>query len=164
VKAVFTAFFFLLTISRLFAQDVATSGMPTLETAFFAKLEKQLGNAVVAHDRVALESLLANDFELRTARSDGEVTLRDDWLNAAISTYKIRSFEISRLTVRPIGNSAVINFFYQQHAALARQDVSGDFFLVDIWQKAGNDWKLVARYSAGPGVTSKPASNPKTKE
>src|SRR5262249_7754306 len=108
--------------------------------------------------------LLASDFELRTARTGGELTLRDEWLQAATSTYKVLSFRISRLTVRPVGNSAVVNFFYEQQATFAGRDVSGDFFLVDIWQKEGNDWKLFARYSAGPGVTSKPASNPKTKE
>ena len=64
MKPIFTALFFLLTISALSAQDVATSRMPTLETDFFSKLEKRLGDAIVARDRVALESLLANDFEL----------------------------------------------------------------------------------------------------
>jgi hypothetical protein len=51
---------------------------------------------------------------------------------------------------------------HEQQGTFAGRDISGDFFLVDIWQKTGNDWKLVARYSAGPGVTS--MSNPKTKE
>jgi Domain of unknown function (DUF4440) len=138
--------------------------MPTIEVDFFTRLEKQLTDAVVAQDRSALEPLLASDFELRTARTGGELTLRDEWLQDAISTYKVRSFRISRLTARTVGNSAVVNFFYEQQATFARRDISGDFFLVDIWQKTGNDWKLLARYSAGPGVTPKPASNPKTKE
>ena len=145
-------------------QETSESGMPTIEVDAFTRLEKRLMNAVVAQDRSALETLLAPDFELRTARTGGELTLRDEWLKAALSTYKIRSFKITRLTVRPMGNSAVVNFLYEQQAAFAGQDISGDFFLVDIWQKADNDWKLLARYSAGPGVGSKPASNPKTRE
>ncbi len=146
------------------AQETAESGMPTIEVDAFTRVEKRLMDAVVAQDRSALESLLAPDFELRTARTGGEVILRDEWLKAAISTYKIRSFKISRLTVRLVGNSAVVNFFYEQQATFAGRDISGDFFIVDIWQKAGNDWKLIARYSAGPGVTPKSAPNPKTKE
>jgi hypothetical protein len=148
----------------LAAQETAASGMPTVEVDFFTRLEKQLMEAVAAQNRSALEPLLASDFELRTARTGGELTLRDEWLQNAIITYKIRSFQITRLITRPVGDSAVVNFFYEQQATVAGRDISGDFFVVDIWRKAGNDWKLVARYSAGPGVTSKPASNPKTKE
>jgi len=136
--------------------------MPTIEVDFFTRLERRLTDAVVAQDRSVLDSLLASDFELRTARAGGELTLRGEWLQAAISTYKIHSFQISRLTARPVGNSTVVNFFYEQQATFAGKDISGDFFLVDIWQKTGNDWKLLARYSAGPGVTSK--MNSKTKE
>ena len=146
------------------AQETAESGMPTIEVDAFTRLEKRLMDAVVAQDRSTLGSLLAPDFELRTARTGGEVTIRDEWLQAATSTYKIRSFKITGLTVRPMGNSAVVNFFYEQQAAFAGQDISGDFFLVDIWQKTGTDWKLLARYSAGPGVAPKSASNPKSKE
>jgi Domain of unknown function (DUF4440) len=160
----FTLLFLFLLPWHILAAQTATTGMPTIEVDFFTRLEKQLMDAVVAQDRPALEPLLASDFELRTARTGGELTLRDEWLQDAISTYKLRSFRISRLTARPVGNSAVVNFFYEQEATFAGREISGDFFLVDIWQKTGNDWKLVARYSAGPGVTSTPASNPKTKE
>jgi hypothetical protein len=160
----FTLLFLFLFPWHVLAAQTAATGMPTIEVDFFTRLEKQLMDAVVAQDRSALEPLLASDFELRTARTGGELTLRDEWLQAAISTYKIRSFKITRLTVRPVGTSAIVNFFYEQQATFAGRDISGDFFLVDIWQKTGNDWKLLARYSAGPGVTLKPPSNPKTKE
>ncbi len=146
------------------AQETAESGMPTIEVDAFTRLENRLMNAIVARDRSALEPLLAQDFELRTSRSDGEVTLRDEWLQAATSSYKVRSFRIVRLTVRPVNTHAVVNFFCEQQASFAGQDLSGDFFLVDIWQKTGKDWKLVARYSAGPVVIPKPASNPKSKQ
>src|SRR5436309_4525739 len=49
-------------------------------------------------------------------------------------------------------------------ATFQGKDISGDFFIVDIWQKAGSDWKIAARYSSGPGVTPKPPANPRTKE
>ena len=95
----------------LAAQETAASGMPTVEVDFFTRLEKQLMEAVAAQNRSALEPLLASDFELRTARTGGELTLRDEWLQNAIITYKIRSFQITRLITRPVGDSAVVNFF-----------------------------------------------------
>ena len=164
MKRRFRALFFLLAISPSFGQEVASSGMPTLETAFFSKLEKRLGDAVVAHDRVAIESLLANEFELRTTRSGGELMLRDEWIEAAATTYRIRSYRITRLAPRQFGETAVVSFFYEQQATFKGKDISGDFFIVDVWQKTGSDWKIVARYSSGPGDIPKASANPRTKE
>ena len=148
----------------VFAQQTVESGMPTIEADSFTRLERRLMDAVVARDRLALESILAQDFELRTARSGGELTVRDDWLQAATTNYKIRSFRISRLTVRSMGSHALVNFFYAQDATIDGKDFSGDFFIVDLWQKTDKGWQLNARYSAGPGVGPKAESNPKTKE
>jgi hypothetical protein len=51
--------------------------MPMIEVGPFTCPEKRLLNAAVAQDRALLESLLPKDFELRTARSGGGVTVRD---------------------------------------------------------------------------------------
>jgi len=148
----------------LFAQETPETGMPTIEADSFTRLEKRLMDAVVAQDRSAIEPMVAQDFELRTSRSGGELTLRDEWLQAATTTYKVRSFRISRLTVRSIGSHAVVNFFCEQQADFAGEDLSGNFFIVDLWQKTDKGWKLNARYSAGPGVAPKVDSNPESKE
>lgn len=148
----------------LLAQETAQTGMPTIEADSFTRLEKRLMDAVVAQDRSAIEPMLAQDFELRTSRSSGELTLRDEWLQAATTTYKVRSFRISRLTVRSMGTHAVVNFFCEQQADFAGEDLSGNFFIVDLWQKTHKGWKLNARYSAGPGVAPKVDSTPKSKE
>ena len=150
-------------IQDLSGQETVGAGMPTIEVDSFTRLEKQLMDAVVAQDRSAIEPLLTQNFELRAARSGGELTLRDEWLQAAMTTYKIRSFRIDRLTVRSIGSLAVVNFFYTQDATFAGKELSGDFFIVDLWQKTDMGWKLNARYSAGPGVVPKPEPSPKTK-
>jgi len=148
----------------LLAQETVKSGMPTIEVDSFTRLENRLMNAVVVRDRLALDGMLAPDFELRTSRSGGEITLRDEWIQAATATYKVRSFRISRLTVRPLGKNAVVNFFCEQRATASEQHLNGNFFIVDLWQKVGTGWKLSARYSAGPSVSPNEASNTKTKE
>jgi hypothetical protein len=145
------------------AQETARSGMPTIETDAFTRLEKRGMDAIVAQDRATLEAMLTPDFELRTARTGGEITLRDEWLQAATSTYKIRSFAINGLTVRMFGTYAIVNFLYEQQANFSGRDLSGDFFIVDLWQKTGGEWKLAARYSAGPGLAPQERSNPKVK-
>ena len=149
---------------QLLSVQARTSGMPTIEVDFFTRLEKQLMDVVVAQDRAAMNSLLAPDFELRTSRNGGDLVLRDEWLQAVTTNYKVRSYRIEHLTVRQIDNAAIVNFFCEQQATVAGRDVGGEFFLVDVWQKGENDWKLLTRYSAGPHVNRHPNSNPKTRE
>jgi hypothetical protein len=79
------------------------------------------------------------------------------------STYKIRSFAINGLSVRILGTYAVVNFLYEQQANFSGHDLSGKFFIVDLWQKSSGQWKLAARYSAGPGVGPQESSNPRIK-
>ena len=148
----------------IFAQQTTTSGMPTVEVDFFSQLEKRLMDSVVAQDLSALDSLLTQDFELRAASRRGEVTLRDEWLQDATTKYKVRSYRINGLAVRQVDSAAIVNFFCEQQATLAGKNLSGQFFLVDVWQKAGKDWRLQARYSSGPEITRRPSSSPKTKE
>ena len=93
-----------------------------------------------------------SDFELRTARTGGEIMLRDEWLQAATSTYRVRSFRIRDLSVRQLGNAAITNFLDEQVVVSGGQNLTGNFFIVDAWEKAGTAWKLAARYSAGPGA------------
>lgn len=163
MKWLLVLLFFVLLAPQCLSAQASVSGMPTIEVDFFTRLEKRLMDAVAAQDRPALDSLLAQDFELRTSQSGGELTLRDDWLESATTKYKVPSCRITGLTVRQIGSTAIVNFFCEQQANFTRKDLSGRFFVVDIWQKPGNDWKLLNRYSAGPEV-NRPNSNPKTKD
>jgi hypothetical protein len=159
------SFLFLLLLAGLpLPAQVVSGGMPTIEGDTFSRLEDSFSRALVAQDRALLEPFLAADFELRTARSGGELTLRGEWLEAATSTYKVRSYRIRGLTVRTFGPTAVVSFFYSQQATFSGHDLSGEFFLVDIWQKTGDRWRIAARYSAGPGVAPPPPPNVKTKE
>ena len=155
--------FLLFPLQFIAAQQTAASGMPTIEADFFTRLEKRLTDAVVARNLPALDSFLAQDFELRTSRSGGELTLRDEWLDSVTTKYKVRSCRITGLTIRQIGSTAIVNFFCDQQANFTEKDLSGRFFVVDIWQKPENDWKLLNRYSAGPEA-NRPNSNPKTKD
>ena len=149
---------------QLLSVQARTSDMPTIEVDFFTRLEKRLMDAVVTQDRAAMNSLLAPDFELRTSRNGGELVLRDEWLKAVTTNYKVRSYRIEHLTVRQIDNAAIANFFCEQQATVAGKNVGGEFFQVDVWQKAENDWELLTRYSAGPEANTRQKSNPKAKE
>ena len=151
-------------LQSIAAQQTAASGMPTIEADFFTRLEKRLMDAVVARDRPALDSFLAQEFELRTSHGGGELTLRGEWIQAATTKYRVRSYRITGLTVREVGSAAIVNFFCEQQATFAGKDLSGKFFLVDVWQKTENDWKLLTRYAAGPEVNRRANSNPKTRE
>ena len=53
-----------------------------------------------------------------------------------------------------------------QQAAYKGKDESGDFFVVDLWKKSGDTWKLANRYVARAGAAPpvKVAPKPTGKE
>ena len=164
MKCMLILLLFVLLPWQLLSAQANTSGMPIIEVDFFMRLEKRLMDAVVAQDRPTLDSLLAHDFELRTSRSGGELTLRNDWLRAITIKHKVHSYRIEGLTLRQIDGASIVNLFCEQQAMFAEKNLSGRFFVVDVWEKTKGGWKLLARYSAGLEVNRHPNSDVKTKE
>lgn len=132
----------------------AQSGMPTIEAARFAELEKRLAQAQQQRDLAALRLLVADDFELRDAANSSELTLRDDWFQSVMDR-KSKFCTSRELMPRIFGDTAAISFVCE--TAHGRR-----FFAVDIWQKSGSQWRLAARYLAAAGAA--PAQDVKTRQ
>ena len=62
--------------------------------------------------------------------------------------YKIESFNEHYYAARKLtDNLAVVSLLLTQKATRDGGDRSGDFYLVDVWKKTGDNWQLIARYS-----------------
>jgi hypothetical protein len=48
--------------------------------------------------------------------------------------------------VEDLGNTAVVKFSRIQEATFNGANDNGEFFVVDLWKKDGNTWKLTHRY------------------
>jgi hypothetical protein len=137
---------------------------PTRQVTQFGELENQLATAVQNGNRAGMEPLLAEEFALRTARTGGEVLGRDQYIQQRTGGHELRSFKIRGIDVRQWNDIAVVNFLYHQEATSAGKDLTGDFFITDVWRKTDAGWKLAMRYSAGPGPVPPAPAHPTGKE
>jgi ketosteroid isomerase-like protein len=118
----------------------------TRQVTFFTGLEKQVLAGIQKKDETALKELLADDFEIWMP--NGDPIAGEDWLPAVLGKYNLKSFRISQMSVRDFGDTAIVKFMRGQKAEFQSKDDSGEYFVVDVWRKAGDSWKLSDRYVA----------------
>ena len=107
----------------------------------FSSLEGELMAAVQKGDSTAIEKLLADDFELRSGAKPGAPTARGEWLRH--SQGKLAT-SIDQMAVHDYGTAAVVSYVWQP-AAQHR------VFVVDVWSRSGDAWKLSVRYASPAG-------------
>jgi hypothetical protein len=60
--------------------------------------------------------------------------------------YTLKSFVVRQMSAIDLGNAVVVKFDRLQEASLKGQADGGEFFVVDVWKKSGDSWKLANRY------------------
>ncbi len=129
--------------------DARAAGRVPLMTRLVKVLgeaELKLDAAARAGDSVVLESMLAEDFELRRSGRPDVPVPREDWLAASrISAAAEATFD--SMAVREIGDLAIASFLLRRAGEGAE---SGARFVVDVWRDQGNGhWVLLVRYESG---------------
>lgn len=125
---------------------------PTIMTAtrqatLFTGLEKRILLAVQKKDKSSLQALLADDFEI--AMPDADPLAGDDWLDSVVANdFSLKSFVVRQLSVADLGEAAVVKFDRIQQATYKSNNESGEYFVVDLWKKSGDSWKLTNRYAS----------------
>jgi len=125
---------------------------PTIMTAtrqvtFFTAMENQLLQAVQKKDQARLETMLEDDFEI--AMPDADPLAGKDWVDSVMDKdFSLKSFFIRQMSVADQGDSAVVKYQRVQQASWKGTNSSGEFFVVDLWKKSGDTWKLGDRYVA----------------
>ncbi|HEX7112643.1 MAG TPA: nuclear transport factor 2 family protein [Mizugakiibacter sp.] len=135
--------------------------IPTISRAVmqFAGLERELAEAVRAHDAARLRLLLAEDFEQRDANAPDQPTPRAEWLAHLPPTFADAAQQ--RFAVHDYGDTAVVSFTLTLPTNDSRREVMPADFVVDIWRKSGERWQLAARYlGAGDAARVFPGSAP----
>jgi len=117
----------------------------TRSVSVFTGLEKQLLQAIQKKDKAALDALMEDDFEIEMP--DADPLPGDDWEQAVLSKdYDLKSFLIRQMSARDLGNAVVVNYDRVQQSTYKGKSDGGEFFVVDLWNKEGDAWKLAARY------------------
>lgn len=116
----------------------------TRQVTIFTGLENQLLQAVQKKDKAGLEAMLSDDLTIEMPNADP--LPGDDWLDSVMTKdYSLKSFVVRQMSVIDLGNAAVVKFDRIQEASSKAGKDSGEFFVVDLWKKSGETWKLASR-------------------
>ncbi|MCU1220769.1 MAG: hypothetical protein JWN42_1966 [Candidatus Angelobacter sp.] len=125
----------------------------TKQVTIFTGLEAQLLQAVQKKDKATLQALVADDFTIEIP--DADPLSGDEWFDSVTANdYALKSFVVRQMSVADLGDAAVVKFERLQEATSKGQADSGEFFVVDLWKRNGDSWKLTNRYVAK--VSSQP--------
>jgi len=117
----------------------------TRQVSIFTDLEKQLLKAVQAKDEAALKNLVGDDCMIEMP--DADPMSGDDWIASVLGKdYVLKSFSVRQVSALDQGDFVVIKFDRVQQATYKGAPEGGEFFVVDVWKKNGESWKLANRY------------------
>jgi ketosteroid isomerase-like protein len=130
----------------------------TKQVTMFSDLEIQMLKAVQKKDKAALQAMLTDDCVIGMPNADP--LPGDEWVDSVMAKdFILKSFAMREVFAVDLGDAAVIKFERRQDATNKGKAESGEFFVVDVWKKDGNAWKLANRFVS---KTNSEASAPKT--
>jgi ketosteroid isomerase-like protein len=139
-----------LTLATAAQEPVKPSLSPRIITAtrqvsIFTGIEKQMLNAIQAKDKAALSNLVADDCMIEMPDSDPLPA--EDWMSSVLSKdFVLKSFQVRQVSAVDQGDSVVVKYDRVQQATYKGAAQDGEFFVVDLWKKNGDSWKLANRY------------------
>ena len=117
----------------------------TKQVSIFSGMENQLLQAIQKKDKAAAQAMLSDDLIIEMPDSDS--LPGDDWITSVLSKdFVLKSFMVRQLSVLDLGDSAVVKFDRVQQSTYKGAADGGEFFVVDLWKKSGDSWKLANRY------------------
>jgi ketosteroid isomerase-like protein len=119
----------------------------TRQVSIFTNLETQLLKAVQAKDQAALKNLVADDCMVEMP--DADPLSSDDWISSVLAKdFQLKSFQVRQVSALEQGETVIVKFDRVQESTYKGTPDSGEFFVIDVWKKSGDSWKLANRYVA----------------
>lgn len=117
----------------------------TKQVTVFTALEKQMLEAVQKKDKAALQAVLTDDFAIHMP--DADPLPAEDWLDSVMSKdFNLKRFIVRRMNVADLETAAVVSYDRLQESTFRGQNDGGEFYVVDLWRKDGDNWKLADRH------------------
>jgi hypothetical protein len=119
----------------------------TRQVSIFTNLEMQVLKAIQRKDEAALQVLVTDSCNIEMP--DADPLACEDWMSDVLDKgYNLKSFQVRQMSVADLGDSAVVKFDRVQQSTSKGKPDGGEFFVVDLWKKDGDSWKLANRYVA----------------
>lgn len=121
-------------------------------TAVIETMEHRWMRAWVNGDSKALKAVTASNFILLTASKPPMILDRPSWLEAAANRWDCSSYRFGDIYVANHGSVALFAAALELKARLDGEDVSGAFWVSDLWRKGRvrRGWKMVQRIVSRP--------------
>lgn len=117
----------------------------TKQVSIFNGMENQLLKAIQKKDKAAAQAMLSEDLYIEMP--DADPLPGDDWLDSVLAKdYTLKSFVVRQMSAIDLGDAVVVKFDRIQEATSKGKPDGGEFFVVDVWKKSGDTWKLTNRY------------------
>ena len=117
----------------------------TKQVSMFTGMENQLLRAIQKKDKAAAGAMLSEDLYIEMP--DADALPGDEWLDSVLAQdYTLKAFGVRQVSAIDLGNAVVVKFDRIQEATLNGKPDDGEFFVVDLWKKNGDTWKLASRY------------------
>ena len=117
----------------------------TRQVALFNNLETQMLLAVQKKDQASLAAMLTDDFAVEMPSADRMAG--EDWVKSVMAKdFTLEKFGVHQMSVIDLGNAVVVKYERLQQATQQGAGENGQFFVIDLWKKDGDKWKLANRY------------------
>jgi Domain of unknown function (DUF4440) len=119
------------------------------DEAAVAQAIEALRKAVFAQEKAQLEALCAD--ELSYGHSDGRVENKAQFINGVMTRKAIvKSLTLSDHTIAIVGTDAIARHTLVSESETDGKLTSTKIGVLQVWQKQGGTWKLLARQSVRP--------------
>lgn len=125
----------------------------TLLVKTFSTLENDLLDAIQAKDKTAINTLVHDSFELRSASEPGRPTPREQFIAQSLKEAPFTS-SISQMATHELGDVILVSYQWNTSAG-KNTPLAQQMFVVDTWKKVDTQWQLFVRYAAPVAVPAK---------
>jgi ketosteroid isomerase-like protein len=119
------------------------------DEAAVAQAVEALRKAFFEQDKTQLEALCAE--ELSYGHSDGRVENKAQFINGVMTRKAIlKSLTLSDHAITVVGTTAIARHTWASESETDGKPTSTKIGVLQVWQKQGDTWKLLARQSVRP--------------
>jgi len=149
-----------LTAAGILALGAATLIRPALADAAdegaVKKAVDEFRVAIMKHDKEKLEALTLA--QLSYSHSDARVQDKAQFIDGVMTSKStIKSLEWPEMSVSVVGPNAIVRHLWVSESELDGKVTNTKIGVMQVWQKQGSDWKLLARASFKLPEPAKPA-------
>jgi sulfur carrier protein ThiS len=114
------------------------------DEAAVAQAVEALGKAILEQDKTTLEALTAE--QLSYGHSGGRVETRAQFIEGVMTRKALlKSLTLSDHTIAIVGNDAIARHTWASESETDGKPTSTKIAVLQVWQKQGGTWKLLAR-------------------